>query len=110
MSDPIRVLVADDHQLFRDGVRALLQSLEGTEVVGEAAGGEEAIRLALELEPDIVLMDIQMPGVNGVEATRRILAERPDSDAFDWYLFYLRRKKFEQDIMEDEEREIYVLV
>lgn len=75
---PLRVLVADDHRLFRDGVRALLGSLDGVEVVAEAASGDEAIELALRHAPDVVLMDVQMPGTNGLEATRRILAERQD--------------------------------
>lgn len=74
---PLRVVVADDHRLFRDGVRALLGSIEGIEVVGEAATGDEAVDLALRLEPDVVLMDVQMPGTNGLEATRRLLAARP---------------------------------
>lgn len=79
MSDekPLRILVADDHRLFRDGVRALLGSLPGFEVVAEASSGEEAIEAARLAEPDVVLMDVQMPGLNGLDATRRILAERP---------------------------------
>ena len=79
MSEPIRILIVDDHELFRDGVRALLGSLTGVEVIGEAASGEAAVSAARELAPDIVLMDVQMPGMNGVEATRRVLAERPET-------------------------------
>jgi DNA-binding NarL/FixJ family response regulator len=74
---PIRILVADDHALFRDGLRALFLSVPDTEVAGEAATGEEAIARAVDLQPDVVLMDIQMPGVNGIEATRRIVRDSP---------------------------------
>jgi DNA-binding NarL/FixJ family response regulator len=77
MTGPLRVLLADDHPVFRKGLRALLTSLPGATVVGEAADGEQAVRLATQHEPDIVVMDINMPGVNGVEATRRIIAARP---------------------------------
>src|SRR4051812_42122925 len=76
-SPPIRVLIADDHTLFRDGLRALLSSIADVEVAGEAATGDEAIARATEVRPDVILMDIQMPGVNGIEATRRVLAARP---------------------------------
>jgi DNA-binding NarL/FixJ family response regulator len=75
--DPIRVLIADDHPLFRDGLRALLESVEDMQVTGEAATGEEALTEACALQPDIVLMDIKMPGMNGIEATRRILQASP---------------------------------
>ncbi len=74
----IRVLVADDHALFRYGVRAMLASEDGFEVAGEAATGEEAVALSSELSPDVVLMDIQMPGINGIEATRRIVEKNPE--------------------------------
>jgi len=77
MSDPIRVLICDDHTLFRDGLRALLQSFPDTEVVAEATTGDEAIAGAEKTQPDVVLMDIQMPGVNGIEATRRIVNTSP---------------------------------
>lgn len=74
---PIRILIADDHTLFRDGLRALLGSVADTEVIGEAASGEEAIVQAASLSPHVVLMDIQMPGMNGIEATLRILQANP---------------------------------
>lgn len=77
MSDPIRILIADDHTLFRDGLRALFNSLPDTEVVGEAASGSEAIRQAEQFQPDVVLMDIQMPEINGIEATRQIVRTSP---------------------------------
>jgi DNA-binding NarL/FixJ family response regulator len=73
----IRVVVADDHPIVRSGIVALLQTADDIEVVGEASTGEEAVELALELTPDVVLTDLRMPGVNGDEATARILAQRP---------------------------------
>jgi DNA-binding NarL/FixJ family response regulator len=69
---PVRVLVADDHPLFRQGVGALLRDAPETELVAEAADGEEAIALTHELRPDVVVMDISMPGLDGVTATRRL--------------------------------------
>lgn len=68
----IRILIADDHPVFRYGLKALLNAMPDTEVVGEVTTGEEAIALASSLRPDLILMDINMPGVNGIEATRRI--------------------------------------
>jgi DNA-binding NarL/FixJ family response regulator len=73
----IRLLIADDHPMFRFGLRALLHTEPGCEVVGEAQTGEEALDLAAALEPDIILMDIQLPGINGIQATRRILEQHP---------------------------------
>jgi DNA-binding NarL/FixJ family response regulator len=75
--DLLRVLIADDHLLFRDGLRALIASAEDMELAGEATTGDEAIELAASLQPDVILMDIQMPGVNGVDATRRIVRMSP---------------------------------
>jgi DNA-binding NarL/FixJ family response regulator len=74
---PLRILIADDHQLFRDGLKALLTSAPDLEVSGEAATGDEAIRLANANHPDLILMDLQMPEVNGIEATRRIIQDLP---------------------------------
>ncbi|MDX1688267.1 MAG: response regulator transcription factor [Candidatus Promineifilaceae bacterium] len=76
--DAIRLLIADDHALFREGVQALLAATQDVEVVGEAATGEEAVAQAKKLQPDVVLMDINMPDVNGIEATRQILRTNPD--------------------------------
>lgn len=78
MSDPIRVLIADDHTIFRDGMTALLEAAAGIEVVGEAGTGEEAVEKAVALVPDVILMDIMMPDLNGVVATRRVLAQNPE--------------------------------
>ncbi len=75
MSRPIRILIADDHPLFRAGLRALLDSVADTEVVGEAETGDEAVEVALSVLPDVVVMDINMPDLNGIDATRRILDE-----------------------------------
>ena len=77
MEESIRVLIADDHPLFRDGMRGLLGSLPDMEVVGEASSGEQAIERARKLQPDVILMDIKMPGINGIEATREILHISP---------------------------------
>lgn len=73
------ILVVDDHTLFREGLSALLEAAPGTQVVGEAGTGSEAIALALEHQPDVILMDIVMPELNGIQATRRILQERPET-------------------------------
>ncbi len=75
--DRIRILLADDHVPFRQGLRALLRSEADLEVVGEAATGEEAIIQAANLQPDVILMDLHMPGVNGLEATQTILSTSP---------------------------------
>ncbi len=68
----LRILIVDDHPMFCHGVKTLLESKLGFEVVGEATNGEEAVKLAKTLQPDVVLMDIRMPGLNGIEATRQI--------------------------------------
>jgi DNA-binding NarL/FixJ family response regulator len=73
----VRILICDDHSLFRDGLRSLLVA-EGHEVIGEAKNGREAVTLARELRPDLVLMDVQMPEMDGIAATRMISAEIPD--------------------------------
>lgn len=73
----MRLLIADDHTLFRDSLRSLLEA-RGHEVAGEARTGEEVVELVRTAEPDVVLMDLAMPGMGGLEATREILAERPD--------------------------------
>lgn len=75
--DPLTVFIVDDHQFFRDGVRALLDAQPDMECAGEATTGEEAIRLSAEIQPDVVLMDIQMPGMSGVDATRQIVRSSP---------------------------------
>lgn len=73
MTGPVRVLIADDHTLFREGLIAILDAADDTEVVGTAADGLEAVSQASNISPDVILMDIMMPGINGIEATRRIL-------------------------------------
>ena len=76
--DLIRLLVADDHPLFRHGLRTLLETVPGFEVVGEAVQGEQAVERALALRPDVVLMDLQMPGTGGIAATRAIAEAAPE--------------------------------
>ena len=73
----LRVLIADDHPVFRHGIRALLEATQDTNIVGEATSGDEVIALAEEVHPDVILMDVRMPGVNGIDATRRILRVLP---------------------------------
>jgi DNA-binding NarL/FixJ family response regulator len=79
MDSPIRVLIADDHPVFRFGLRALLETEEDVEVVGEATTGAQAVALAAELRPAVILMDLNMPEVSGLDATRRILENHPET-------------------------------
>jgi DNA-binding NarL/FixJ family response regulator len=74
---PIRVILVDDHTLVREGIRSLLENLDGIEIVGDAADGNEALRLMARQRPDLALLDISMPGLNGLEATRRAAKEYP---------------------------------
>jgi len=78
VNETISLLIADDHPLFRDGIRTMLLSVSDMELVGEAETGDEAVRLATQMQPDVVLMDIQMPGINGIEAARRIVHASPN--------------------------------
>ncbi|HEX7737554.1 MAG TPA: response regulator transcription factor [Ktedonobacteraceae bacterium] len=75
--NPIRLFIADDHAFYREGVRTMLLGVEDMEVIGEASNGDETIARAEALQPDVILMDIKMPGPNGIEATRRILHSSP---------------------------------
>ena len=74
----MKIVLIDDHPLFRGGVRNLIQTTEDLEVIGEGASGEEAVELALRLQPDVMVMDIRMPGINGIEATRVIREKQPE--------------------------------
>ncbi|CAN5335268.1 response regulator transcription factor [soil metagenome] len=78
-SSPIRVLLVDDHPVVRDGLSALLTSMHGIDVVGQAGSGDEAVREAAIAQPDVVIMDLRMPGLDGVGATREILRARPET-------------------------------
>jgi DNA-binding NarL/FixJ family response regulator len=75
--DQLRVLIADDHAFFREGLRGLLRVMPGVVVVGEAATSDEVVEQAIALQPDVILMDLQMPPTNGIEATRRIVEMSP---------------------------------
>jgi DNA-binding NarL/FixJ family response regulator len=77
MPKSIRILLADDHTIVRDGLRALLEKQSDIEVVGEAGDGRECVRRAAELTPDVVMMDVAMPEMNGIEAARRIITDNP---------------------------------
>jgi len=79
MTTPVTVLVADDHPVFRDGLASLLATQPDVEVVGTASDGAEAVRAAVELKPDVVVMDLQMPEMNGIEATRRLSTQLPET-------------------------------
>lgn len=73
----IRILIADDHLFYREGVRTLLSTADAIEIVGEASNGQEVVARAAELEPNIILMDLKMPGLNGIDATRQIVQKQP---------------------------------
>jgi NarL family two-component system response regulator LiaR len=94
-SEPIRVLIVDDHAMVRSGLRLFLMGFDDMTHVGEAASGEEAVRDAEDLQPDVVLMDMVMPGMGGAEATRRIVASRPETRVITLTSFY------EKDMVEE---------
>lgn len=77
MTAPLRVMLADDHPVYRDGLRLTIADWDGVQLVGEAASGDEAVAMAADVQPDVVLMDLQMPGRSGVEATRAIVGRNP---------------------------------
>ena len=77
MSEPIRVIIADDHPMFREGLTALFEAVEDVDVVAECASGAEAIEAAALHQPDVLIMDLQMPGTNGIDATRQIVGTSP---------------------------------
>src|SRR5437660_11338399 len=79
MTDKISILITDDHVLVRQGIRTFLELQPDLNVIGEAGSGEEAVRMAAELVPDVVLMDLVMPGIGGVEATRQVKQVSPHS-------------------------------
>lgn len=95
MEPMTRLLICDDHAMFRQGLRSILESEEGFRVIGEAANGREAVRYALETKPDVVLMDIQMPDLDGVAATKAILGERPDANVIILTMYRQDRYVFE---------------
>lgn len=76
-ADPIRILIADDHLIIREGLRLILETAEGMELVGEASDGAEALRLAGEIRPDVILMDLRMPGMDGLTAIQHLSVEYP---------------------------------
>jgi Response regulator containing a CheY-like receiver domain and an HTH DNA-binding domain len=75
---PINIILADDHEIFRDGFRVMLNKTPDIKLIGEASNGEELIQLALELKPDVIITDIKMPVMNGIDATRKLVKEIPD--------------------------------
>jgi DNA-binding NarL/FixJ family response regulator len=92
--EPVRLLIADDHPVVRSGLRGMFAGQDDLEVVGEAATGDEAVTLASRLEPDVVLMDLRMPQMNGVTATERIKAQQPNS-----YVLVLTTYDSDSDIL-----------
>src|ERR1044071_2835505 len=79
MPDPVRVLIVDDQEPFRMAARLVVEATDGFEVVGEAETGESSVDMARELTPDLVLMDVNLPGINGLDATRQILSDQAES-------------------------------
>ena len=78
MPDPIRILIADDHLIVREGLRLILEAADGMELVGEASDGAEAVRLASQVHPDVILMDLRMPGMDGLTAIERLQVTQPE--------------------------------
>src|SRR5487761_141223 len=79
MPTPLKLLVADDHEIVRKGLRAILEAQPDWKVVGEAADGRQTVAMVKDLKPDIVVLDVSMPALNGLDATRQIVKERPDT-------------------------------